>query len=33
MHEGVAAADWVSKHGLIPRFGFRAFFWIGSMDC
>ena len=23
----------VSKHHSVPRFGFRAFFWIGSMDC
>jgi hypothetical protein len=31
--EGAAAADWVSKHYSMPRFGFRAFFGIGSMDC
>jgi hypothetical protein len=37
IYEGAAAADWVSKHYSMARFGFRAFFWIvqgiGSIDC
>jgi hypothetical protein len=32
MREGVAAADWVSKHCLIPGSRFCAYFWIASMD-
>ena len=31
--EVYAKALQVSKHYSMPRFGFRAFFWIGSMDC
>jgi hypothetical protein len=29
MREGTAAADWVSKHCLMPGSRFRAYFWIG----
>jgi hypothetical protein len=32
MGEGVAAADWVSKHCLMPKSRSRAYFWIPSMD-